>query len=69
MADHHPRVDAARHLLPVPLDRLSLRNLEEIVQVQIVQSRLRLSNRSIFKVDLVFIIRSSLSLPKQQKKH
>ena len=42
VADHHARVDAARHLLPLPLDGLPLRDLEEVFQVQDAQQRLRL---------------------------
>ena len=43
VADHHARVDAAGHLLPLPLDGLPLRDLEEVLQVQDPPQRLRLT--------------------------
>ena len=42
LANHHPHLDAPGHLLPVPLDRLSLRDLEEVVQIQKFALGLRL---------------------------
>ena len=42
LAHHHPRVHALGHLLQVPLDRLPLRDLEEVLQIQIFKPGLRL---------------------------
>ena len=45
VADHNARVDAAGHLLPLPLDGLPLRDLEEVFQVQDAPQRVCLTNR------------------------
>ena len=47
MADHNARFDAAGHLLPLPLDGLPLRDLEEVLQVQDPPKRLRLIRESV----------------------
>lgn len=62
LAHYNPRVDAPGNILQIPFNSLPVRNLEEDIQVQVVEPRLRVIKQdSSFNSNL--IIRFDVSCP------